>query len=299
MKIAIAGGTGYVGKHLTKRLAERGDMIYILTRNPAKYKNTDQVSYVGWLTDGSDPAKELPEIDAIVNLAGDSLFGYWTKTKKDRIYQSRINTTYEIYEIIKQLDLKPEVLINASAVGYFGTSKSETFTEEACEPGNDFLSEVTEAWEQTAQQVKAEGVRTVLARFGVILGREGALSLMALPFKLYVGGRIGDGDQWISWVHIDDVVGMIVFAIDNKYVEGPFHVTSPQPVTNQEMTGRLAKILDRPNWLPVPTILLKIILGEMSMLVVKGQKVLPEKALILNYQFKYPTVNSALKEIFK
>ncbi|KAB8129379.1 TIGR01777 family protein [Gracilibacillus oryzae] len=299
MKIAITGGTGYVGKNLTKKLTDRGDTVYILTRSPEKYQNTDKVNYVGWLTEGTRPAEELPHLDAIINLAGDSLFGYWTKSKKDRIYQSRINATYEINELIKQMDVKPEVLVSASAVGYFGTSKDETFTEDNTEPGSDFLAEVTTAWEKTALQAKAEGVRTVIARFGVILGSEGALPLMALPFKLYAGGRIGTGDQWLSWIHIKDVAGMIIFAIDNQQVEGPMHVTSPNPVTNKEMSSALAEVLRKPDWLPVPSFILKLFLGEMSILVVKGQKVVPEKAMILGYRFNYPNVREALVEIFK
>ncbi|SER58365.1 hypothetical protein SAMN04487944_106142 [Gracilibacillus ureilyticus] len=299
MKIAIAGGTGFVGKHLTRKLTERGDTIYILTRHPERYHDTDKVRYIGWLKKGKQPDKQLPKLDAIINLAGDSLFGYWTKSKKDRIYQSRINATYEINELIRNMNEKPEVLVNASAIGYFGTSTYHTYTESDNESGNDFLAEVTEAWEDTAQQAKAEGVRTVITRFGVILGTEGALPLMALPFKFYIGGRIGTGDQWISWVHIKDVVDMIIFSIEHPHIEGPLHVTSPNPVTNREMSKKLAEVLGKPNWLPVPRILLKILLGEMSILVVKGQKVLPEKAALSGYNFNHPDVKDALSKIFK
>ncbi|WP_058306033.1 TIGR01777 family oxidoreductase [Gracilibacillus massiliensis] len=298
MNIAIAGGTGFVGEHLTKALTSRGDAVYILTRSPEKYLNTALVKYVGWLSDQSQPEKELPKLDGIINLAGDSLFGYWTKSKKDRIYQSRINATYAIDKLIDNLEAKPEVLINASAVGYFGTSDEKTFTEQSEEQGNDFLAEVTDAWEKTALQIKSHNVRTVLARFGVILGKEGALPLMALPFRFLVGGKIGSGYQWVSWIHIEDVVGMLLFALDNPNVENAFHLTAPNPVRNKELSASLADVLNRPNWFPTPSFLLKTGLGEMSILIVDGQKVLPEKALEFGYQFNYPTIDEALKEIY-
>ncbi|SHN28533.1 TIGR01777 family oxidoreductase [Gracilibacillus kekensis] len=298
MNIAITGGTGFVGEHLTKALTSRGDVVYILTRSPKKYINTSFVKYVGWLSDESQPENELPELDGIINLAGDSLFGYWTKTKKDKIYQSRINATYAIDKLIANLENKPKVLINASAVGYFGTSDEKTFTEQSQEQGNDFLAEVTDAWEKTAMQIRSHNVRTVLARFGVILGEEGALPLMSLPFRFLVGGKIGSGNQWVSWIHIDDVVGMLLFALDHPKIENVLHLTAPNPVRNKELSASLAHVLNRPNWFPTPSFLLKAGLGEMSILIVDGQKVLPEKALEFGYKFNYSTIDEALKEIY-
>ncbi|GAE95126.1 cell division inhibitor [Gracilibacillus boraciitolerans JCM 21714] len=298
MKIAIAGGTGFVGEHLTKALIDRGDMVYILTRSPDKHTDTANIKYVGWLSNQFQPEKELSSIDGIINLAGDSLFGYWTKAKKDKIYQSRVNSTYAIGKLIEKLEKKPAVLINASAVGYFGTSETETFTEHSEAQGKDFLAEVTEAWEKTVLENSSPEIRTVIARFGVILGEEGALPLMAMPFKFFVGGKIGSGKQWISWVHIDDVVGLLLFALDRSDVDKVLHVTAPEPVQNKELSASLANVLGRPNWFPTPSFLLKTILGEMSTLIVEGQKVLPEKALNLGYQFHYVTIDKALNEIY-
>ncbi|UOQ48831.1 TIGR01777 family oxidoreductase [Gracilibacillus caseinilyticus] len=299
MNIVIAGGTGYVGKNLTTALTNNGHNVYILTRNPDQHHNQEKVTYIGWLNEEYQPEQQLPDIDAIVNLAGDSLFGYWTKTKKDKIFQSRINATYALIDLIKKMNTKPEVLINASAVGYFGTSQDQTFTEFSEEKGNDFLAEVTQAWEQTAVEARSYGVRTVIARLGVILGKEGALPLMAMPFRLFVGGKIGSGKQWVSWIHIDDVVGLILFAIHNKEVNKAFHLTSPQPVQNKALARTLGIVLHRPNWFPTPTFLLKTVLGDMSILVVDGQKVLPEKAMDLGYEFNFPTIEMALNKIYE
>ncbi|UOQ84585.1 TIGR01777 family oxidoreductase [Gracilibacillus salinarum] len=299
MNIAIAGGSGYVGKNLTSALTNNGDNVYILTRNPDQHHNQKKVTYVGWLNEEYQPEKQLPAIDVIVNLAGDSLFGYWTKTKKDKIFQSRINATYALIDLIKKMNTKPEVLINASAVGYFGTSQEQTFTEFSEEKGHDFLAEVTQAWEQTAIEARSYGVRTVIARLGVILGKEGALPLMAMPFRLFIGGKIGSGRQWVSWIHIDDVVGLIRFAMDNKKVNKSFHLTAPQPVQNKQLARTLASVLSRPNWFPTPKFLLQTVLGDMSILVVDGQKVIPEKALDFGYDFHYPTIETALKEIYE
>ncbi|RCW62841.1 TIGR01777 family oxidoreductase [Saliterribacillus persicus] len=299
MHIAIAGGTGYVGTQLTKALLKRGDDVSILTRSPEKYQNKQNLTYVGWLKSEHDPAKELDEVDAVINLAGDSLFGYWTDEKKKKIVKSRYKATNAIVSLINKMETKPDVLVNVSAVGYFGNSEMDVFTEEEQVPGDDFLANVAKAWEEEAKKANALGVRTVLARLGVVLGKEGALPLMAMPFKLFIGGKIGSGKQWISWIHIEDVVGMILFAIDNDGVDGPLHVTAPEPMQNDQFSQILATVLDRPNWLPVPSIAIKLLLGEMSTLVIDGQHVLPEKAEKNGYHFAYPKLASALKNIYK
>jgi uncharacterized protein len=298
MNILIAGGTGFVGTHLTARLQNNDNQIYILTRNPDKYEETNQVRYIRWLHDEDQPLAHLPTIDAVINLAGDTLFGYWTKSKKDRIYQSRINATYELIELMRQMPVKPNVFINASAIGYYGTSQSLEFTERSPDKGNDFLAEVTEAWEKTALEATSMDIRTVLARFGVIFGEDGALPLMAKPFQYYIGGRIGNGEQWVSWVHIDDVVGLIQFALTEQ-IKGPLNVTAPHPVTNRQLSEQLANVLHRPNYLPVPSFAIKTLLGEMSILITAGQKVLPEKAMQHHYSFNYTNVHDALRSIFR
>ncbi|WP_186576718.1 TIGR01777 family oxidoreductase [Aquibacillus kalidii] len=298
MNILLSGGTGFIGQKLTEALVSHGHKVYILTRSPQKHAPTESITYIGWLSPSYKPDAELPNIDAIVNLAGDSLFGYWTEEKKENLMDSRMKATESIINLISNMENKPAVLINASAVGFYGTSTTETFTEHTTTPGKDFLSEITFQWEQTALQAESLGVRTVLARLGVVLGHGGALPLMALPFKLFVGGRIGSGEQWVSWVHIDDVIGMIEFAINNSDIKGAMNVTAPFPLRNKEFSKVLAKALNRPYWLPVPSFFIKNILGEMSTLIIEGQCVIPEKAHDHRYTFIFPRIDKAFGDIF-
>ncbi|WP_407272360.1 TIGR01777 family oxidoreductase [Radiobacillus sp. PE A8.2] len=298
MNIAITGGTGFVGQQLTKQLVKQGHHVYILTRSPEKYTNTSSILFIGWLRDNDQPVAQLPELDAIVNLAGDSLFGYWTKTKKQRIIDSRISATENVLTLINSMDKKPSVLINASAVGFYGTSKTAAFTEKTTVPANDFLATVTTQWEQTARKAEREGIRTVLTRFGVILGNDGALPLMTLPFKLMIGGKVGSGDQWMSWIHIDDVVGLIIHAIHDQTIQGPLNATAPHPVQNKQFSKTLAEVLNRPYWLPAPAFAIRTFLGEMSTLILDGQAVYPEVATDSGYSFKYPKIEQALQAIY-
>mgnify|MGYP001473390830 CR=1 FL=1 len=298
MNIVIAGGTGFVGQKLAATLASQRHKVYILTRSPDAHNDTDEVKHIEWLTEGSEPWKHLPHIDACINLAGDSLFGYWTATKKKRIRISRITATNHMLELIKKMEQKPNVFINASAIGYYGTSDYATYTEDDELPGYDFLAQVTSHWEQTARQAEVLGIRTVLTRFGVILGKDGALPMMALPFKWMVGGKVGSGKQWLSWIHIDDVIGLLIFSIHNQQINGALNVVSPQPVRNQLFSQKLAKVLHRPYWLPAPTFALRAFLGEMSILVVEGQHVLPTKAITNKYTFQFPTLDEALTNLY-
>ncbi len=197
---------------------------------------------------------------------------------------------------MEQMEHKPEVLISGSAIGFYGTAEDLIFTEATERAGNDFLAEVVEAWERTASQAEQFGVRTVYARFGVILGEEGALPLMKLPIKLFAGGRIGSGEQWISWVHINDVVDMIRFCLANKQISGPVNVTAPHPARNKDFTNTLARVLRRPDWLPAPILAVRTALGDMSMLITRGQYVLPGKADMHGYEFSYPYLEKALFE---
>ena len=222
MHIVIAGGSGFVGRALRKRLLNAGNKVTILTRDPSKIMQTKQLQAVQWLTNDWSHETQLGKVDAIVNLAGETINGIrWTKAKKERILQSRITTTREIIRMISQLDHKPEVLVNASAVGYYGMSETETFTEASKSEADDFLASVVQRWEQEAAKAEEYGVRTVFARFGIVLGGEGgALPLMALPYKLGVGGTMGPpGKQWLSWIQVEDVAGMILFAIEQPMIK--------------------------------------------------------------------------------
>ncbi|WP_026908252.1 TIGR01777 family oxidoreductase [Paucisalibacillus globulus] len=295
MNYLITGGTGFVGKKLIEKLISLGHHSFILTRTPEKFSNTKHTTYLNF-----DNTKNLPAIHGVINLAGETLYGYWTKNKKERIKTSRIETTQRLIDLMKHMEEKPDVFISGSAVGYYGISDDMIFTEETTRPGNDFLADVVVDWEKTAKQAEELSIRTVLARFGVILGSNGgALPLMSLPTKLFVGGRIGKGEQWTSWVHLDDVVDLIIYAIQKESISGPFNVTAPQPVRNKEFNQILSKSLKRPYWFPTPGLLVRAATGEMSQLILKGQYVLPNKALETGYQFHHPTLDLALEQCFK
>ncbi|WP_377891557.1 TIGR01777 family oxidoreductase [Alkalihalobacillus sp. R86527] len=298
MNIAIAGGTGFVGNALTESFVNDGHKVFILTRNPENKPAQEGVTYVKWLKDDAHPEKELQNLNAIINLAGESInSGRWTEDKKQRILNSRISATREIVSIIEKLDHKPRVLVNASATGFYGSSLDKSFTENDTDPGSDFLAEVSYKWEKEAMRAQNFGVRTVLSRFGLILGEEGALPLMTLPYKFYVGGKLGDGKQWYSWVHIKDVVGMIRFAVDHDSVQGPLNVTAPEPKRMNEFGRTLADVLKKPHWVPVPEAPVQLALGEKSGVVLKGQCVLPQKAKELGYPFRYFKLKDALENL--
>lgn len=298
MHIAVTGGTGFLGKHLTACLVQAGYRVSILTRNPVQAPEMPGVSYVQWFNEGDNPEIELPEVDAIVNLAGESISsGRWTKERKHRILESRLKATGEVNRMIEKLPGKPEVLVNASAVGYYGMSETETFTEKTIVHAEDFLASVVRAWEKKASHAEKYGVRTVFARFGVILGSEGALQKMILPYKFGIGGTIGSGKQWLSWVHATDAARLILFAIENKDVSGPLNVTSPEPLKMKEAGKTIGEVMNRPHWMPVPAIAMKAALGEMSNLLIRGQRALPEKAQECGYSFEYSSFKSALQNI--
>ncbi|MFD1360721.1 TIGR01777 family oxidoreductase [Lentibacillus salinarum] len=291
MNIMITGGTGFVGRHLTKALAGQDHHVYILTRSPEEHTDTDETSFIGY----DHPVDGLPAIQAVINLAGDSLFGYWTDKKKESIRHSRIDTTSRVIWMMEQMEKKPNVFISGSAVGFYGTSEDHIFTEKTTKPGNDFLASVVVAWEQAAKKAESLGIRTVYTRFGVILGEKGALPLMKLPMRLFAGGRIGNGEQWLSWVHIDDVVGLIQWCLLHDDISGPVNVTAPHPKRNKDFTRVLARVLHRPNWLAVPTLMVRTVIGEMRLLIANGQFVLPKKAQRHGYLFVYPYLQEALQ----
>ncbi|SEB16586.1 hypothetical protein SAMN05421743_12240 [Thalassobacillus cyri] len=300
MKIAITGGTGFVGQNLTRHFVLEGHDVYVLTRSPEKHKDTKNITYIGWLKPEFAPEAQLNELDAVINLAGESLnSGRWTEERKRSILDSRIKATENIVELIRKLKKKPEVLINASAVGFYGNSITEVFTEDTTKPGNGFLANVTTEWEKRASQAAKHDVRTVYLRFGIILGEEGALPKMAIPYKMMAGGKIGSGEQWLSWIHVDDVVGMIDFAMRNKEVVGPMNATAPTPKRNKDFGQTLGKVLGRPHWLPAPSFVIKTALGDMSTLLLDGQHVVPKKAIALGYDFIYPKLTPALEDVFK
>ncbi|MDQ0300828.1 uncharacterized protein (TIGR01777 family) [Salibacterium salarium] len=300
MNIVITGGTGLIGSTLTGYLTEQGHHIYILTRNCKNQQNKENITFVPWLTTDHYPEKELPNIDAVVNLAGSSINKRWTSQHKKAILNSRIQATREVKRIISEMNKKPDVLINASAIGYYGISNQTVFTEDSLPQNRDFLQDVCERWENEASKAEEMGIRTVYARFGLILDeRKGALPKIMLPYKMFAGGTIGSGKQWYSWVHLRDVIQMLVFAIHHKEVRGAINVTAPQPEQMKDFGKKLGHAINRPHWAPVPAVLLKNVLGDMSQLVLKGQKVLPDKLMSLGYTFTYPTLDEALQDLIE
>lgn len=299
MKIAIAGGTGFVGRALCKTFFREGHEIIVLTRNKRK-KTHSNITYAEWLNDKELDASIFNDVNVIINLAGESINARWTKKKKAQILNSRLTAVKAIHKLIQQLEKKPNVYIQASAIGFYGTSETETFTEQASKPGHDFLAHVASKWEEAGKVIENEGIRTVYMRFGLILSKDdGALPRIILPYKWFFGGKLGKGNQWASWVHIEDVCSMIRFAIENENINGPLNVTAPNPVTMNELGKTAAKILKRPHWLSVPAFALKLILGEMSTLVLDGQRVLPEKALENGFHFQFETLDEALENLFQ
>ncbi|PYZ92405.1 TIGR01777 family protein [Salipaludibacillus keqinensis] len=300
MKVAITGGTGLIGQAVTKELTSQGHHVFILTRNKSNKQEEKQVSFVEWLKDGTEPEKELDGIDALINLAGENLnSGRWTSDKKQEILQSRIEATKEAVRIIEKMDHKPSVFLSGSAVGFYGTSYTKTFTEEDREPGEDFLADVVKQWEEEALKAPPE-VRVVCTRFGVVLDAEdGALKKMLPPFKLFAGGKLGTGEQWMSWIHIEDVAQALVHCIHHKDIQGPVNFTSPEPQRMKDFGKTLADTLNRPFWAPVPSTVLHIALGEMSVLVLEGQRVLPKQLQNYGYTFTYPNLQEAFSDLLK
>jgi uncharacterized protein len=301
MKVAITGATGFVGSRLVEQLQAQGHQPLILTRKPAAasrtFPNVEIVAYTP--TESGDWQQAIAGCDAVVNLAGEPIAEKrWTPQEKEEILNSRKLGTQKIVEAIAQANPKPQVLVNASAIGYYGTSETATF-DETSPSGNDFLAEVCQAWEAQAQTVKAAGVRLVILRFGIVLGNGGALAKMIPPFQLFAGGPLGTGQQWVAWIHRDDLVRLIIEALTRPDMEGVFNATAPNPVRMSEFCQVLGDVLHRPSWLPVPSFALEALLGEGAKVVLEGQQVLPKRTTTSGFEYRYPTVKQALEEILR
>ncbi|WP_147535508.1 TIGR01777 family oxidoreductase [Bacillus marasmi] len=299
MRIVIAGGSGFIGKKLTQYLYEKGHDVIVLSRKAETI--TGAISHIKWLVDEAKPEKLLKSVDVFINLAGVSInAGRWTEKHQKEIYESRMTATDELLRIIAALDEKPSVLINASAIGIFPPSETNIYTENSKEVANDFLSRTVGDWENKAGTVAEYGTRPVFMRFGVVLGNEGgALPLMALPYKLFVGGPVGSGKQWVSWVHVEDVVRAIDFCIENQHIRGPVNVTAPNPVLMDDFGRSIAAVTHRPHWLPVPALVMKLVLGKKSALVLEGQKVIPNVLVNQGFRYQFPNLSCALMDLLK
>jgi uncharacterized protein len=302
MKIAIAGATGFVGSRLVEQLQTQGHQITILTRNPqqasSRFPQAQVVDYNPFKS--GEWQKSISGCDAVVNLAGEPIAEKrWTPAQKQSILESRQLGTEKIVEAIGLAEVKPQVLVNASAIGYYGTSETAKF-DETSQAGTDFLAEVCSKWETTATSVTASGTRSVILRLGIVLGEKGgALGKMLAPFSAFVGGPIGSGKQWFSWIHRDDVVKLIQMAIEDPQMEGVYNATAPNPATMNEFTQTLGAVMSRPSWLPVPDFALEALLGEGAIVVLQGQQVVPTRTLAQGFIFDYPTLKPALTAILK
>ncbi|MBD2521068.1 TIGR01777 family oxidoreductase [Nostoc sp. FACHB-133] len=304
MKVAITGATGFVGSLLVQRLHGKGHKIVVLTRNTAfaqkvfpseAFPNVEIVAYTP-NTSGSWQSV-IASCDGVVNLAGEPIGeGRWTPERKQEILNSRKLGTQKIVEAIANANPKPTVLINASAIGYYGTSETANF-DETSQSGNDFLAQVCQAWEAEATKVKDAGVRLVILRFGIVLGNGGALGKMIPPFKLFAGGPIGSGRQWFSWIHIDDLVNLIMQALTKPEIEGIYNATAPNPVRMADLSQTLGQVMNRPSWLPVPAFAIEALLGDGAIVVLEGQQVLPKRTVETGFEYKYPNLESALRQI--
>jgi len=299
MKILITGGTGFVGRELTTRLMKEGYEVMILTRSiKSPQKQQSGLSYLE-----GDPTKKGPwqdavkDHDGVINLAGASIFSKWSEEYKNAIRDSRIFTTRNIIEAIPESLEKKFHLFSASAVGYYGFHGDEELTEESS-PGNDFLARVAADWEEEAKKAQKKGARVVITRFGIVLGdKGGALSQMIPLFKKFIGGPIGGGRQWFSWVHIKDLAEAFVFLLRHEDITGPVNVCSPNPVRNKDLAKAIGRVLNRPSFMPAPGFLVKLVLGEFGSVILEGQRVIPKRLLERGFVFQYPDIHLALQDI--
>ena len=304
MKVAIAGATGFVGSRLVERLHSEGHQVLVLARDserarrvfPASaYPNLEIVGYTP--AESGDWLHSIAGCDGVVNLAGVPIAEErWTAARQQAILDSRKLTTAKLVEAIALANPKPSVFVSASAIGFYGTSETAEFEENSA-AGDDFLATVCKEWESAAQPVKNAGTRLVILRLGIVLGMGGALAKMVPAFRLFAGGPIGTGKQWFSWIHRDDVVNLILYALQNPQIEGVLNATAPNPVRMNELCETLGEILKRPSWLPVPAFALELLLGDGAKVVLEGQQVLPKRTLVSGFQYEYPTLKLALEEI--
>ena len=301
MRVLVTGGTGLIGSALVRSLLEDDSEVVVLTRSPertqaavpsdVRLQKWDGVSTDGWGHLASD-------VDAIVNLAGEGIAdGRWTAARKERIRESRINAGMALVAAIGEAETKPKVLIQSSAVGFYGPRHDETLTEDAS-PGTDFLAQVCFDWEASTAAVEQMGVRRPVIRTGVVLSAKGgAFPRMALPFKLFAGGPLGSGKQYFPWIHIDDEVGAIRFLLENESASGPYNLTAPGPPRNSEFVRELGRVMGKPSLLPTPSFALKTIFGEMSTVLLDGQRAVPARLQEDGYEFLFGDAVAALRNL--
>jgi uncharacterized protein len=300
MNILISGGSGFIGSALTRSLLEDEHKVWILTRNPDRAHLPEGAQPVRW--DGCTSQGWIgifSQMDAVINLAGETIGRWpWTEERKKMIRDSRMDAGKAISDAFQKADKKPRVLIQASGIGYYGPCGAEAVAEDS-PAGNDFMALVAGTWEASTRIVDSLGVRRVIIRSALVLNaQKGVLPLMALPVRLGLGGPLGSGKQGVSWIHIDDEVRAIRYLLENDKARGAFNLSAPNPVPNAEFIHVLAQVLSRPSWLPIPGFALKLILGEMSTLLVDGQFVIPQRLVNLGFIFRFDTIDESFRNLF-
>lgn len=301
-KIVVTGATGLIGRELCKELSLRGDELTIFSTNVEKAKILLPFAkeVVKWNNFDKDYSSFLEGKDAVIHLAGASVAGKrWTQDYKKEIYDSRINTTRNLVSSIDKCIQKPEVFISASAIGFYGEREDDILTETSS-VGKDFLSNVCDDWEKASEPLEMLNVRRAIIRTGIVLSPDdGALKKMLLPFKLFIGGPMGNGKQWFSWIHLADIISLYLFLLDNKDLKGIFNAVSPQPVQMKTFAKTLGKVLHKPSLFPAPKFILKLVMGESASAILASQKVKPEALLKAGYKFKFEDLESALIDLLK
>ncbi|KAL0042688.1 hypothetical protein WJX79_007833 [Trebouxia sp. C0005] len=297
MVIAVTGATGLVGSRLVSRLSAQGHTVRVLTRNPDKARSKLPYARLQFFNIGQQLPDALKGATGVVNLAGEPIATRWSASLKREIKASRVNITAHLADAINALPEpeRPEVICSASAVGYYGNSQSQTFNESSTS-GRDYLAEVCRDWENAAQQAKTK--RVVIVRTGIVLAKEGGAMAKMLPiFNIFAGGPLGNGQQWCSWIHRDDLVNLYIEALQNSSFKGTYNATAPNPVRMSELCSSLGRVLGRPSWLPVPEFALQTLLGEGAKVVLEGQRVLPARAQEQGFGFKFDDVDLAVRDI--
>jgi uncharacterized protein (TIGR01777 family) len=303
MKIVVAGGTGFIGSALSARLAGQGHSLILLIRSISAAAEAPSQTTLLWQPGSAGTWEQTLEetiagADGVINLAGEPIAGKrWSETQKRKLRSSRIDTTRALVTAIGGAKKKPGFFINASAVGYYGPRGDEVITEESG-PGGDFLAEVCSEWEEEAKKAETHGVRVLRLRTGIVLGKGGgALSKMVPSFKLFIGGPLGSGGQWMPWIHLEDEIGLIQFLMENTNARGAVNATAPHPVTMKEFCRTLGSVLHRPCWAPVPAFALRLLLGEMAGMLLTGQRAVPGAAQRLGYRFDHPSLRETLESL--
>ncbi len=295
MDFLVTGASGFIGQKIVNRLLARGDSVCYLARQRSKQLD-ERAAFHNWDGKSLAPLDSLPRLDAVIHLMGEPIAQRWTPQIKDRIRRSRVESTRQLVASIARLRHKPKVLVSASAVGYYGNRSDEILTESSM-PGTGFLADVCINWEYEAMRAREFGLRVAMVRIATVLGREGgALPEMLTPFKWGIGGRFGSGKQWMSWIHVDDLVRLLLFAAE-KEVSGPLNGSAPEPLTNAAFTRALGHAIHRPAVIPIPRFALKAALGEMSDFLFDSLRVVPKAVLGSGFTFKHPDLGTALAEV--